>query len=79
TYRGLRASGLYSFGGTPGQFGRNSIWSLGVGYTGGPIVLGAAYDYTRGYGVNHVTYQQGDLGITYILSKRTQLYLVGLY
>ncbi len=185
TYRGLRASGLYSFGGTPGQFGRNSIWSLGVGYTGGPDrarraptctsrtrtsptsattrarappaatwaasrvysgyasagdeqivavggtytagpaiigavytntrfgelgahasldplgyrgsasfhnaelnlryyltpvwLLGAAYDYTRGYGVNHVTYQQGDLGITYILSKRTQLYLVGLY
>ncbi|MEK6421281.1 MAG: porin [Burkholderia gladioli] len=184
TVNGFRASGLYSFGGTPGQFGRNSIWSLGLGYTGGPFalgaayvhvkdpnfsyfgnnatssatgsnmaasrvysgyasagneqivavggtytagpaivgavytntrfgelgshaaldplgyrgaaafhnaelnlryyltpawLLGAAYDYTHGYGANRVTYQQGDIGATYILSKRTQVYLVGLY
>ncbi|WLE62588.1 porin [Burkholderia plantarii] len=184
TFSGLRLSGLYSFGGVPGQMGRNAIWSLGAGYTAGPLVLGAAYvnvkdpnfsyfgnnatssatgsnmaasrvysgyasagseqivalggtytvgpaivgavytntrfgdlgahasldpagyrgfasfhnaelnlryylspawllgaayDVTRGYGVNHVTYQQGDLGVTYLFSKRTQVYLVGLY
>jgi len=43
------------------------------------VLLGAAYDYTHGYGVNRVNYQQGDLGATYIFSKRTQVYLVGLY
>ncbi|KAF1049956.1 MAG: Outer membrane porin protein [Burkholderia gladioli] len=47
TIDGFRASGLYSFGGTPGQFGRNSIWSLGLGYTGGPFVLGAAYVHVK--------------------------------
>ncbi|QGZ66565.1 porin [Paraburkholderia acidisoli] len=184
TWNGLRVSGLYSFGGVAGQFSRNAIWSLGAGYTHGPLtlgaayvhvedpnfsyfgnnatssatasnmaasrvysgyasagseqivalggnyrlgavtlgavytntqfrdlgafaslnprgysgaakfhnaelnlrylvtpslLLGAAYDYTHGYGVNRVNYQQGDLGATYILSKRTQVYLVGLY
>jgi predicted porin len=43
------------------------------------VLLGASYDYTKGYGVNSVTYQQGDLGATYILSKRTQLYVVEIY
>jgi predicted porin len=43
------------------------------------LLLGAAYDYTHGYGVNRVDYQQGDLGATYIFSKRTQVYLIGLY
>lgn len=43
------------------------------------VLLGAAYDYTHGYGVNRVNYQQGDLGATYIFSKRTQVYLIGLY
>ncbi|WP_408585550.1 porin [Paraburkholderia bannensis] len=43
------------------------------------VLLGAAWDYTHGYGVNSVTYQQGDLGATWFLSKRSSLYLVGLY
>ncbi|PVX85082.1 porin [Paraburkholderia unamae] len=184
TWKGLRMNALYSFGGVAGQFGRNAIWSMGAGYTSGPLtlgaayvhvkdpnfsyfgnnanssatgnnmaashvysgyasagneqivavggyyvigratlgavytntqfrdlgaheslnplgysgaakfhnaevnaryfvtpalLLGAAYDYTHGYGVNRVNYQQGDLGATWILSKRTQVYLVGLY
>jgi predicted porin len=43
------------------------------------VLLAAAYDYTKGYGVNDVTYQQGDIGARYYLSKRTQLYVIGLY
>jgi predicted porin len=43
------------------------------------ILLGAAYDYTKGYGTNDVTYQQGDIGARYFLTKRTQLYVIGLY
>ncbi|NKJ49135.1 porin [Burkholderia sp. SG-MS1] len=43
------------------------------------LVLGVAWDYTHGYGVNDATYQQVNLGADYFLSKRTDIYLVGLY
>jgi predicted porin len=42
-YGGLTFGGLYSLGGVAGQTGRNQVWSAGVGYANGPLVLGAAY------------------------------------
>jgi predicted porin len=43
TYGGFRFGGLYSLGGVPGQFNRNQIWSIGIGYSQGPLQLGAGY------------------------------------
>ncbi|MDN7930652.1 porin [Burkholderia metallica] len=42
-YGGLTFGGLYSFGGQAGQFSKNQVWSLGAGYTNGPLVLGVGY------------------------------------
>lgn len=42
-YKGFKFGGLYSFGGTPGKFHNNSVWSLGAGYNNGPLALGVAY------------------------------------
>ncbi|KQR77101.1 porin [Burkholderia sp. Leaf177] len=42
-YGGIKFSGLYSLGGVAGSFNRNQIFSGGVGYTQGPLILGAAY------------------------------------
>ncbi|MDR6420290.1 putative porin [Paraburkholderia phenoliruptrix] len=42
-YGGLKFGGTYSFGGVAGNFSSNQIWSLGVGYNNGPLVLGAGY------------------------------------
>jgi predicted porin len=43
------------------------------------LLLGAAYDYTKGYGVNNAKYHQGIIGADYFLSKRTDLYIDGIY
>ncbi|RDJ97347.1 porin [Paraburkholderia lacunae] len=46
------------------------------------LQVGGAYTYTRGGGVNGqggATYQQGILGVQYFLSKRTEIYLFGVY
>ncbi len=43
------------------------------------FLLGAMYDYTKGFGVNSATYQQGALGGVYLLSKRTDLYADLMY
>ncbi|WP_321927425.1 porin [Paraburkholderia guartelaensis] len=43
------------------------------------LLLGAAYDYTKGYGVNGATYHQGVIGADYFLSKRTDLYVDAVY
>jgi len=43
------------------------------------FLLGAAYDYTKGYGVNDAKYHQAMLGADYFLSKRTDLYIAGVY
>jgi predicted porin len=42
-YGGLTFGGTYSFGGQAGNFTGNQIWSLGAGYSNGPLVLGAGY------------------------------------
>ncbi|GAB2922203.1 porin [Paraburkholderia jirisanensis] len=42
-YAGFSFGGMYSFGGVPGQFERNRIWSVGAGYNRGPLALGIGY------------------------------------
>ncbi|AQG99656.1 porin [Burkholderia sp. KK1] len=42
-YAGFTFGGLYSLGGNAGQFNRNQIWSVGLGYSQGPLQLGAGY------------------------------------
>jgi len=42
-YAGLTFGGLYSLGGVAGQTGRNQIYSVGAGYSNGPLVLGVGY------------------------------------
>jgi predicted porin len=42
-YAGISFEGLYSLGGVPGSLGQNQEYSVGVGYTRGPLALGAAY------------------------------------
>jgi predicted porin len=42
-YRGFIASGLYSFGGVAGSFGRNSIFSFGASYATGGLTFAAAF------------------------------------
>lgn len=48
-----------------------------------PILLvGAAYDYTQGCKINGnsaAQYHQSSLGVDYFLSKRTDVYLIGVY
>ncbi|OYD73755.1 Outer membrane protein (porin) [Paraburkholderia steynii] len=43
------------------------------------LLVGAGYDYTKGYGVNHAKYHQAGLGADYFLSKRTDVYITGVY
>ncbi|SMG57390.1 porin [Paraburkholderia susongensis] len=46
------------------------------------LLVGAAYDYTRGAsieGTSRAQYHQGALGVDYFLSKRTDVYVIGVY
>ncbi|MCA8091678.1 porin [Burkholderia anthina] len=46
------------------------------------LILGAAYDYTQGSkidGASAAKYHQGSAGIDYFLSKRTDVYVIGVY
>jgi predicted porin len=46
------------------------------------LLVGAAYDYTRGAEINGASraqYHQGALGVDYFLSKRTDVYMIGVY
>ncbi|SIT45665.1 OmpC family outer membrane porin [Paraburkholderia piptadeniae] len=42
-YNGLTFGGLYSLGGVAGDFSRNQIYSLAIGYTQGPVKLALGY------------------------------------
>ncbi|MFT4507173.1 porin [Caballeronia sp. 15711] len=42
-YRGFTFGGLYSFGGVAGSVGSKQLWSIGAGYSAGPVALAAAY------------------------------------
>jgi predicted porin len=43
------------------------------------LLLGVAYDYTKGYSVTNEKIHQGILGADYFLSKRTDVYVDGVY
>ncbi|TAL93039.1 MAG: porin [Paraburkholderia sp.] len=46
------------------------------------LLIGAAYDYTRGADIHsgsRAQYHQGSLGVDYFLSKRTDVYVIGVY
>ncbi|RDK04806.1 porin [Paraburkholderia lacunae] len=46
------------------------------------LLVGAAYDYTRGAdiaGASRAQYHQGSVGVDYFLSKRTDVYVIGVY
>lgn len=43
------------------------------------LLLGVAYDYTKGYGANAAKYHQAMIGTDYFLSKRTDLYAGGIF
>ncbi|SDV49395.1 porin [Chitinasiproducens palmae] len=45
------------------------------------LLAGAAYDYTRGPDINgsRAQYHQGSLGLDYFLSKRTDVYIIGVF
>ena len=46
-YNGLQVGMLYSLGGVAGDFSRNSIIDAAIGYTNGPISLGAGYSFIK--------------------------------
>ncbi|TDN62341.1 porin [Paraburkholderia sp. BL10I2N1] len=43
SFGGLRFGGMYAVGGVAGNVSRNQIWSLGAGYSNGPLQLGVGY------------------------------------
>ncbi|WP_329601660.1 porin [Paraburkholderia antibiotica] len=46
-YSGFHFGGLYGFSNQPGQFANGRAWSVGAGYSMGPLKLAAAYDQTN--------------------------------
>jgi predicted porin len=42
-YHGLTVGGMYGVGGVPGSTGRNQVWSVGAGYSNGPLALGVGF------------------------------------
>jgi predicted porin len=42
-YAGLKFGGVYSLGGVAGSITQNQIYSVGAGYSNGPVAVGAAY------------------------------------
>lgn len=43
TLAGFTFGGVYALSGIAGSVGRNQIWSLGAGYSNGPVVAGVGY------------------------------------
>ncbi|ABE36924.1 gram-negative porin family protein [Paraburkholderia xenovorans LB400] len=43
SFRGLYVTGLYSFGGVAGSFGKDSIYSMGMSYSSGAATVAAGY------------------------------------
>ncbi|WP_116149624.1 porin [Paraburkholderia sp. BL27I4N3] len=92
TYANVRFSGLGDASSGPNTTGYrgNAVFNsaeVSLRYQITPALLvGAAYNYTHGGSADFVggskeaaTYHQGALGIDYFLSKRTDLYLIGVY
>jgi len=53
---------------------------LSIGYKLSPaLLIGIAYDYTKGYSVSNETIHQGMIGADYFLSARTDVYAAGVF
>ncbi|ABE36565.1 gram-negative porin family protein [Paraburkholderia xenovorans LB400] len=59
-YGGISFGGMYSFGGIAGDTSANRVWSMGAGYTGGPLQLGLGYLNVRNSNVSFF----GNSGVT---------------
>jgi predicted porin len=88
TYSNVRFSNLgdLSSGPNPNHYTGTAVFNnaeISLRYRPTPaILLGAAYDYTDGGGVNAnpgAKYHQGQLSAQYFLSKRTTVYVIGVY
>jgi len=85
TYSNIRFGNLGSAFASPfkGQSATFNNGEVNFKYQLTPALLvGAAYDYTRGTqveGNSRAQYHQGALGIDYFLSKRTDVYVTGVY
>lgn len=86
-FKGL---GDTSTGPNPSRYNGNASFNIGelnAKYMLTPsLLIGAAYSYTDGSSVSSATganegarYQQGQIGVDYFLSKRTDVYVLGVY
>ncbi|MEB2592740.1 porin [Burkholderia multivorans] len=73
----------FNFGPYTGQTATFNNGEINFKYQLTPaLILGAAYDYTQGSkidGNSAAKYHQGSLGVDYFLSKRTDVYVIGVY
>jgi predicted porin len=85
TYSNIKFMNLGASAATPfaGQTATFNNGEINFKYQLTPALLvGASYDYTQGSKINdnsRAQYHQGALGIDYFLSKRTDIYIVGVY
>lgn len=85
TYSNIRFANLGASFASPfrGQSATFNNGEINFKYQLTPALLaGAAYDYTRGAEINGASraqYHQGSVGVDYFLSKRTDVYVIGVY
>ncbi|CAH2922596.1 MAG: Outer membrane porin [uncultured Paraburkholderia sp.] len=86
TYSNIRFANLGTAFAQPGVKGQSATFNnaeINFKYQLTPALLvGAAYDYTRGasiQGASRAQYHQGAVGVDYFLSKRTDVYVIGVY
>lgn len=53
---------LYSLGGVPGSFTKNSVWALGASYSG-PVTVSASYEEMKDQATGKATVKHGGLGL----------------
>ncbi|RQS06324.1 porin [Burkholderia sp. Bp9002] len=82
TYSNTKFKG-FSAGGFTNQTATFNNGEINFKYQLTPaLILGAAYDYTQGSKIDNASaakYHQGSLGVDYFLSKRTDVYVIGVY
>ncbi|KXU93923.1 porin [Caballeronia megalochromosomata] len=73
-------AGLIPAGGFTSGTGKFNNVEVSFKYQVTPaLLLGAAYDYTKAYGLGDAKYHQGVIGADYFLSKRTDLFFDTIY
>jgi len=86
TYSNIKFSNLGTTFAQPNVRGQSATFNnaeINFKYQLTPALLaGAAYDYTHGPSINGAStaqYHQGSVGVDYFLSKRTDVYVIGVY